>query len=103
MTDNSGLELLCLMLVMFPLYPVSQFHWWRKPKYPEITTNLLQVTDKLNHIMLYRVHIVWVGFELPVLVVIGTDCTDSCKSDSTDINIDNLQCFNIYFLSHWFC
>jgi hypothetical protein len=27
MTDNSGLELLCLMLVMFPLYPVSQFHW----------------------------------------------------------------------------
>ena len=32
---------------------ISAISWWRKPKYPEYTTDLSKVTDKLYHIMWY--------------------------------------------------
>ena len=28
---------------------IMMIHWWRKPEYPEETTDLRQVADKLSH------------------------------------------------------
>jgi hypothetical protein len=53
--------------------------------------------------MLYRVHFAIMGLELTTLVVIGTDCTGSCKSNfsltliSIPKGVDNLRRF--WFLS----
>ena len=41
----------------------------------EKTTDLSEVTDKLDHIMLYT----WLWSRFTTLVVIGTDCIGSCR------------------------
>ena len=50
---------------------VVSFNWRGKLEYPQKATDMSQVTDKLYHIMLYRVH----------LRLISIDCTGSCHSN----------------------
>ena len=57
-----------------------------------------------NHTMLYRVHLAWMGFELAILVVIGTDCVGNCTSNYHTITTVPVKYKYVVLLSYiYFC
>ena len=71
---------------------------WRSVLLPGETRvaaeNHRPVASYFYHLMLYRVHLAWMGFELSTLVVIGTDCTGSCKSNYHTITTTTVTSFS---------
>ena len=51
---------------------------------PEKTTDQSQVTDKLYHIIFYRLHAAMSGIQTPSISAEGTDCTGSIESGIKD-------------------
>jgi hypothetical protein len=67
----------------------SYISWWsvllmEENVVPGESHQPAQVTDKHDQIMLYRVHLTWVRFELITFVVIGTDCRLPYDHDHDD-------------------
>ena len=80
----------CLMVFSATFNNISVISWQSVLLVEETggpRENLLQVTDKLYHIMLYILP--WSRFELTTSVVIGTDYIGSCKSNYDTITATN--------------
>ena len=81
---------------IFQLYRGSQFYWWRKTEMGVPGENRQPVTSHwqtLSH-NIAKYTPPWTGIKLTALVVIGTDCTGSCKSKH---HMTMTAC-----ISHWY-
>jgi hypothetical protein len=65
---------------IFQLFCGGQFYWWWKLEYPEKTTDLLQVTDKINRLNVYFLEISYciLGIIMVVIVYMVVGFTTTC-------------------------
>jgi hypothetical protein len=96
-----GLWCLLPLSTIFKVYCAVSAIGGGNQEYTEKTTHMAQVTDKLCHILLYRVTLAHAGFELTTLMMIITDCIGSYKSNyqkMTTTRITNIYCqVNVLF------
>jgi hypothetical protein len=92
---------------IIPLYRGGQFYWWVEPEYPEKTTDLQQVTDKLYHIMMSgpsqqkKTRII--SRRIPNLFLIWVDSTAEYKLNLTGFVSFHVHSVNYITLSLYIC
>ena len=77
---------------IFHLYPDGQLYWWRKPEDPEEHHRSVASHWQTLSWMLYTSP--WSRFELTSVVIAGTDCIGSCKSNYHAITATTAPCLN---------